>query len=650
MQGGIVNPSVGLVGADVAKSLETATPLLNAVFYLRVSTKEQAQRGGQAEGFSIPAQREACERKLRSLNAIKVAEFVDAESGTTASRREFQKLLKYVHEETVHYVIVHKLDRLIRNRFDDFQVTLTLQKAGVKLVSCSEAIDETAAGQLNQGLLAVINEWYSRNLGQEMKAKQVMKVRNGGTIGRAPIGYLNVHRRLNGQQVATVELDPDRAPLVRWAFEAYATGEWSLTALTETLAAKGLTTVPTQHYTEKPLPRANVHRMLRNRYYIGKFTWGKIEYDGSHPQLIESELFERVQEVLTAHNLAGEKQRVHRHYLKGSVWCGSCGSRLVITKTTNRHGQRYEYFFCVGRNQKRTPCMQKAIPIELVERRIEEKWRNVRLDPEYAELLRQILEQEISLSREQADRDLSVANRQIAILKEQQQKALHAHYAGAISLELLTQEQRRIDTEIAAAQSLKASTQVTYESIDVNLRRCLAFLTDAHQAYLEAGPQVRRRMNQSVFKRFLVSEDGSTEAELTPLFGLLLAPDLLTSEEKKNVEPGPDAVEEPHARVHRNCEWRGGVPAWLHALWPRYGHGDTRGSETDEPRPFSFGLGSNKTYLAERAGFEPATRLSTGTRFPVALLRPTRTPLRARTGYSVARQAAARNPEPPVAP
>jgi site-specific DNA recombinase len=78
----------------------------------------------------------------------------------------------------------------------------------------------------------------------------------------------------------------------------------------------------------------------------------------------------------------------------------------VITKTTNRHGSRYEYFFCVGRNQKRTPCTQKAIPIELVERHVEDKWRNVLLDPEYAELLSQILEQEISLHREQADRDL----------------------------------------------------------------------------------------------------------------------------------------------------------------------------------------------------------------------------------------------------
>ena len=115
--------------------------LLNAVVYLRVSTKEQAHRGGQSEGFSIPAQREACLNKAQSLGAAVVAEFIDAESGGTTSRRELQKLLAYAQEESVQYVIVHKLDRLVRNRFDDLRISLTLEQAGVKLVSCSEAIE-----------------------------------------------------------------------------------------------------------------------------------------------------------------------------------------------------------------------------------------------------------------------------------------------------------------------------------------------------------------------------------------------------------------------------------------------------------------------------------------------------------------------------
>src|SRR5215217_3377570 len=91
-----------------------------AVLYLRVSTKEQAQRGGEAEGFSIPAQRDACVRKAEGLGARVVEEFIDAgESARSADRPELQRLLAYVAAEAVEFVIVHKVDRLARNRYDD---------------------------------------------------------------------------------------------------------------------------------------------------------------------------------------------------------------------------------------------------------------------------------------------------------------------------------------------------------------------------------------------------------------------------------------------------------------------------------------------------------------------------------------------------
>ena len=94
-----------------------SSPPNTAVTYLRVSTKEQAERGGREEGFSIPAQREGCTRKAASLDAVIVAEFtVAGESGTSAARRpELQKLLAYVREPQVDYCIVHKLDRLARS-------------------------------------------------------------------------------------------------------------------------------------------------------------------------------------------------------------------------------------------------------------------------------------------------------------------------------------------------------------------------------------------------------------------------------------------------------------------------------------------------------------------------------------------------------
>ncbi len=560
---------------------------LTAVIYLRVSTKEQATRGGEAEGYSIPAQRQACQRKAESMRAAVIAEFVDAgESARSADRPQMQELLAFVAEQPVSYVIVHKIDRLARNRFDDVEINLALKKAGATLVSCSENIDETPSGALMHAIMSGIAEFYSRNLAQEVIKGSVQKAKAGGTLGKAPVGYLNVRKVERGQEIRTIALDEQRAPLVQWAFEQYATGDWSLGRLTNALAERGLTNRATTHYAEKAMAKASVHRMLRNRYYIGKMTWQGVEYDGAHPRFVETDLFHRVQEILSAHNISGEKQRVHQHYLKGSVWCEGCGSRLCITKTTNRHGTTYLYFFCLGRNQKRTDCTQRAIPVDTVEALVEDKWRHVRIDPKYARLLRELLDQEIATRRTDAERDHAVATARIGNLTEQRRKLLEAHYAGAIALELLKSEQDRITEDLDAAKTLLAASKVRFMTIQATLDGCLAFLANCHQAYQDAPQQIRRRLNQAVFARFLVGEDGSTEAELTDIFSALLAPDLVTTDESHQAVKASSR--------HRNRDWLGGIPEWLND------HLNIK-----EPRPAFAGLGLNEGYMVPPTGFEP---------------------------------------------
>ncbi len=161
-----------------------------AVVYLRVSTKEQAERAGEREGFSIPAQREACYRKAEALGAQVVAEFVDAgESARSANRPELKKMLTFVADHKVGFVIVHKVDRLARNRVDDVEINLQLRAAGAQLVSVSENIDETPSGMLLHGIMSSIAEFYSRNLATEAKKGMLQKAKNGGTPGWAPFGY-----------------------------------------------------------------------------------------------------------------------------------------------------------------------------------------------------------------------------------------------------------------------------------------------------------------------------------------------------------------------------------------------------------------------------------------------------------------------------
>lgn len=136
-------------------SHSTEIDAAKAVLYLRVSTKDQAQRGGEAEGFSIPAQRDACEKRAKSLDAVVITEFIDAgESARSADRPELRRMLEFLQKQPCDYVIVHKVDRLARNRVDDVEINLAIQRSGAKLVSVTENIDETPSGMLMHGIMS----------------------------------------------------------------------------------------------------------------------------------------------------------------------------------------------------------------------------------------------------------------------------------------------------------------------------------------------------------------------------------------------------------------------------------------------------------------------------------------------------------------
>lgn len=259
-----------------------------AVSYLRVSTREQAERGGREEGFSIPAQRDANKKKATSMGAMVVKEFVErGVSGTSTNRPALQAMLRYLEEEAEHidYVIVHKLDRLARNRADEVTLSTRFNELGLRLVSTSENIDQTPGGMLLQGIMSSIAEFYSRNLANEVLKGMNEKVRAGGTVGRAPIGYLNTRVIENGQENRTVTIDPERAPLVKWAFETYAKDGWTLLRLTEELNRRGLTTVPTPKLASRPVGSRQVNGMLTNPFYTGVVTFKDAQYPGKHERV-----------------------------------------------------------------------------------------------------------------------------------------------------------------------------------------------------------------------------------------------------------------------------------------------------------------------------------------------------------------------------
>ncbi len=491
-------------------------PSKTAITYLRVSTADQATRGGREEGFSIPAQREANIRKATSLDAVVIEEFVDAgESGTSVAKRpELQRMLSYVREHHVDYCIVHKLDRLARSRADDVSIHFALKQAGVTLVSTSENIDETPSGMLMHGIMSSIAEFYSRNLANEVTKGLVQKASIGGTVSRAPLGYRNIHvNDALGRVNRTVEIDTERAHMITWAFFRYSEGDPTLRTLLDELTARGLTTRATPKWPSKPLTVTGLHKLLRNPYYKGEILYRGVTYPGLHEPLVDPQTWQQVQDLLSAHNIAGTHQRTNNHYLRGSVFCGTCGSRLMITTARNRWGTSYLYLVCSGRTRRITDCQRQAMSAETIEELIEDEYRTIALSPALRDSIEELVLEDFDALQAGSATERKQMESQCIELNAQRQKLLNAHYAGAIPLDLLKSEQERITGQLTRTTDQLASLDANFEEARAVLADTLDLTRDCHTAYLEADNSTRRLFNQAFFAKIYIDEDDETREQ-----------------------------------------------------------------------------------------------------------------------------------------
>ena len=513
MEAGSTQGGVAAVGADPFAAMAAQLTPKRAVSYIRVSTREQAQRGGSEEGFSLPAQREANKRKAQSMGALVVKEFADrGESARSANRPELQKMLAYLKEDGgIDYVIVHKLDRLARNRADDVEINRAFEEAGVRLVSTSENIDQTPGGMLLHGIMSSIAEFYSRNLANEVIKGMGEKARNGGTLGKAPLGYVNVRGRdENGREVRTVALDEERAPLVRLAFTEYATGNWTVRQLAEHLNNRGLTIPPTARKPTNPVSVRLLQTLLRNPYYKGVISFQGVEYAGAHEPLVDAATWQTVQDILTAH-ANGERQRMHNHHLKSTIVCGLCGARLLVQHATSRTSSTYHYFVCARRHRVHD-CTFKAVLIDEVEARVAELYQQIRLSSDDRRDIERYLRAEfehIQANRQQDIQRLTTRQQQ---LEDQRHKLLKAHYAGAIPLDLLKKEQDQLTSSILAIQRELDGYTADAALVEQHLTQALDLLEDCQRLYLAAPDRLKKLLNQVFFERILVNpavdEDG----------------------------------------------------------------------------------------------------------------------------------------------
>jgi hypothetical protein len=366
---------------------------------------------------------------------------------------------------------------------------------------------------------ALMAEFYSANLASEIRKGMTQKAKMGGWPTRAPVGYLNVRDKTAGKEIAKVILDPERASLVREAFRLYSTGEYSILELQATMHAKGLTS-PDARRAGAPISASKLAEMLANPFYAGVVEWGGVQYEGQHNLLVPRSLFDRVQEVLRAHDRVGVRQRRHDHYLKGLLFCGECGRRLSLTQAKGR----YLYFYCLGqRGQARTGCRQPYILAGDAEALVEDVYGRVQLPSSWIELLTTELEAEIAERQAETAARRAALTKKLAKIADERQKLLQAFYANAIPLELLKSEQDRLTAEDRAAKQELDAAEADLGGWKDVLRTAIKLVGNCHAAYLKAGPSVRRRFNQAVLEAVYVKERTIARAEFSEVFAPLFS-------------------------------------------------------------------------------------------------------------------------------
>lgn len=248
-------------------------------------------------------------------------------------------------------------------------------------MSATENIDETPSGMLLHGIMSSIAEFYSRNLATEVVKGLSQKAAQGGTVSKAPIGYRNIGVRDEfGREVRTVELDEERG----------------------TSGAVGLPEVRVRRLDDEPAPpraggtrpddrtftRAVLLGQSASRRCIGcsrtRTTRAAsaakgVTFAGAHEALVPNEVWDQVQTVLGTHRSAADATQVHEHYLKGTVFCGQCGSRLIVCNAKSSQGTIYPYFVCGSRHGGRGDCTRQAMLIEHVERLVEQFYDHVQI-------------------------------------------------------------------------------------------------------------------------------------------------------------------------------------------------------------------------------------------------------------------------------
>ena len=325
---------------------------MNAVIYARYSSDNQREE-------SIEGQLRECKEYADKNGINLIGTYIDrAFSAKTDSRPQFQQMIHDSATHTFEAVLVWKLDRFSRNRYDSAHYKRILKNNRVHVVSVTEPISNTPEGIMLESLLEGMAEYYSADLAEKVSRghkENALKAKfNGGPV---PLGY-----RIDSEH--HYQIDPTTAPVVQEAFRRYADGE-SIKAIWTDFNGRGIRTS-----LGRPFTKGSFQTMLKNRRYLGEYRYKDTVIPDAIPAIIDPELFEQVQRRCERNKKAPAHTKTQVNFmLTTKAFCGKCGA-MVSGESGKSHTGTVHYYYKCGNHKRngRAACDLQAVrkePLEL---------------------------------------------------------------------------------------------------------------------------------------------------------------------------------------------------------------------------------------------------------------------------------------------
>jgi len=330
--------------------------------YARVSSEKQKEKG-----TSIQSQIELIRKYAKNNGLILVKEFVDeAESATTDLRPQFQEMISLCRDnpQKINTILVWKLSRFARNRIDSVVYKKLLSKQGIRVVSISEPIQDTPEGRILEGMIELIDGYYSEILAKESMRGLIQTAKQGyHTGGRPPYGY-----RLKSVQVGNTikkvwEKHPKQAEAVKIVYKMHSEG-FTYDQIIEKLTEEGY-----QPRHKRKWGKSSISEILRKNCYSGthyfntrrgkelgkrvhirefkpKSEWIPVKV----PQIVDEEIFKTVKEKMGRRKFKAPRRNTEQ-ILSGLLKCGKCNQPYVIG---DYYRGKYPYYRCSTKMKKGT--------------------------------------------------------------------------------------------------------------------------------------------------------------------------------------------------------------------------------------------------------------------------------------------------------